>query len=335
MAIRQTRRHFGMGALLTLGTLGLMFIGQNLALAAPAAPYPERPVTLIVPFPAGGPTDLVARVLAKQLTEQMGQPFIVENKGGANGNIGMQAAATAGNDGYTLLYNTSSIALSPNLYRSLSFDPAKDFVGISTTATIPLVLLTHPSLPTATVQEFIDYAKQRPGKLSYASSSIGNVTHLTNVMFLQAVDVQAMHVPYRGSAPALTDLVGGQVMFMTNTLNDSLPFIRDGRVRALAISSAKRSDRLPEIPTLAQSGLPEFDVGAWQGVVAPRGTPVQIIERLNAEIRKALASEVMQAQLALQGAYSLGSTPQEYDAFIRSETQRWGQVIKAAQVTLE
>lgn len=335
MAVRKDRRRFCTGVLLTVGTLGSVLPGQNSALAAPAAPYPERAVTLIVPFPAGGPTDLVARVLAKQLTEQMGQPFIVENKGGANGNIGMQAAAIAGNDGYTLLYNTSSIALSPNLYRSLNFDPARDFVGITTTATIPLVLLTHPSLPTPTVGAFIEYARQRPGKLSYASSSIGNVTHLTNVMFLQAVGVQAMHVPYRGSAPALTDLVGGQVMFMTNTLNDSLPFIRDGRVRALAISSAQRSDRLPEVPTLAQSGLPGFDVGAWQGVVAPRGTPQPIIQRLNTEIRKALASEVMQSQLALQGAYRLGSTPQEYDAFIRSETQRWGEVIRAAQVTLD
>ena len=303
--------------------------------AADTGKYPERAVTMIVPFPAGGPTDLVARVLAKQLSDQMGQPFVVENKGGANGNIGMQAAATARNDGYTLLYNTSSIALSPNLYRSLTFDPIKDFVGISTTATIPLVLLTHPSLPVPTVQAFVDYAKQRPGKLSYASSSLGNVTHLTNVMFLQAVGIDAVHVPYRGSAPALTDLVGGQVMFMTNTLNDSLPFIREGRVRALAISSAQRSERLPEVPTLAQSGLTGFDVGAWQGVVAPAGTPAPIIKRLNEEIRKALASDDMQKQLALQGAQSLGSTPADYDAFIRSETKRWGEVIQAADVKLD
>ena len=321
---------------LTVGALALSALGAaGPSQAANKDDYPARPVTLIVPFPSGGPTDLVARVLAKQLTDQMGQTFIVENKGGANGNIGMQAAATARNDGYTLLYNTSSIALSPNLYRSLSFDPLKDFVGISTTATIPLVLLTHPSLPTPTVQAFVDYAKARPGKLSYASSSMGNVTHLTNVMFLQAVGIEAMHVPYRGSSPALTDLVGGQVMFMTNTLNDSLPFIRDGRVRALAISSAKRSDRLPEVPTLAQSGLTGFDVGAWQGVVAPAGTPAPIIKRLNEEIRRALASDEMQKQLALQGAYSLGSTPADYDAFIRSETKRWGQVIQAAQVQLD
>ena len=320
----------------SVGALALL----ALAVACPSQAagkddYPARPVTLIVPFPAGGPTDLVARVLAKQLTEQMGQTFIVDNKGGANGNIGMQAAATARNDGYTLLYNTSSIALSPNLYRSLSFDPLKDFVGISTTATIPLVLLTHPSLPTPTVQAFVDYARARPGKLSYASSSMGNVTHLTNVMFLQAVGIEAMHVPYRGSSPALTDLVGGQVMFMTNTLNDSLPFIRDGRVRALAISSATRSDRLPEVPTLAESGLAGFDVGAWQGVVAPAGTPAPVIKRLNEEIRRALASHEMQKQLALQGAYSLGSTPADYDAFIRSETRRWGEVIRAAQVRLD
>lgn len=329
---------------LTTRPASVRYMGTALLMAAALLPhtghaaadaYPSRAITMIVPFPAGGPTDLVARVLAKQLTDQMGQTVVVENKGGANGNIGMQAAATARNDGYTLLYNTSSIALSPNLYRSLTFTPVKDFVGISTTATIPLVLLTHPSLPTPTVKTFVDYAKGQPGKLSYASSSTGNVTHLTNVMFMQAVGIDAVHVPYRGSAPALTDLVGGQVMFMTNTLNDSLPFIRDKRVRALAISSAKRSDLLPDVPTLAESGLAGFDVGAWQGVVAPAGTPAPVITRLNQEIRRALASDEMQKQLALQGAYVLGSTPAEYDAFIRSETDRWGEVVRAADVRLD
>lgn len=302
--------------------------------AAQDGDWPRQPVTMIVPFPPGGPTDLVARVLAKQLSEQLGQQFVVENRGGANGNIGMQAAAQAKPDGYTVLYNTSSIALSPNLYRDLAFDPAKDFAAVSSTAVVPLVLLVHPSLPVKDVAEFIAYAKERPGKLSYASSSQGNITHLGAFLFNQSTGIEAAHIPYRGSSPALTDLVGGQVQFMTNTLNDSLPFIRDKRVRALAVTSAKRSDLVADVPTVAETVVPGFDMGAWQGVVVPAGTPEAVIERLNAEIRKALEADAVRMQLAQQGAQLLGSTPAEYQAYIASETKRFGEVIKAAGVQL-
>lgn len=304
------------------------------ALAADAA-WPQRPITMIVPFPPGGPTDLVARVLAKQLTDQMGQTIVVENKGGANGNIGMQAAALAKPDGYTVLYNTSSIALSPNLYTSLAFDPAKDFTAVSSTAVIPLVLLVHPSMPATDVKSFIDYAKSKDGGLSYASAGAGNVTHLGAYLFLQSVGVKATHVPYRGSAPAMTDLVGGQVQFSTNTLNDSLPFIRDNRVRALAVTSKVRSERLPDVPTLAEAAIPGFEVGAWQGVVVPAGTPQPIVQKLNAEIGRALKSDEMQKQLAVQGAQALGSTPEAYAQYIKSETARWGEVVRAAGVKLD
>ena len=296
--------------------------------------YPERPITMIVPFPPGGPTDLVARVLAKQLSDQMGQSVIVDNKGGANGTIGMQAAASARPDGYTILYNTSSIALAPNLFSNLSFKPEKDFTAISTTAVVPMVLLVHPSVPANNVQEFIDYAKQNPGQLSYASAGNGNVTHLTAFQFTQSAGIDAVHVPYRGSAPGMTDLVGGQVHFMTNTLNDSLPFVREGRVKALAITSAKRSELLPDVPTLSESVMPDFESGAWQGIVAPTGTPEAIIQRLNKEIHNALASDMVREQLAKQGTQILGNTPAEYQQYISDETVRWGNVIRDAGVTV-
>jgi len=309
----------------------------TLAIAsAPAAQaaWPDHAITMVVPFPPGGPTDLVARVLAKQLTLQMGQTFVVENKGGANGNIGMQAAASAKPDGYTVLYNTSSIALSPNLYSKLAFDPAKDFTAVSSTAVIPLVLLVHPSVPAQDMAGFVDYVKKAPGKLSYGSAGPGNVTHLGAVMLLRELGLDAVHVPYRGSAPAMTDLVGGQVQFMTNTLNDSLGFIREGKLKALAVTSASRSEQLPDVPTVAELVKPGFEVGAWQGVVVPAGTPQPIVDKLNAEIRRALQSPEMLKQLKVQGAQPLGSTPQEYAAYIRSETQRWGDIIRQANVKL-
>lgn len=318
-------------ALLAGGFALLALTGAGSAQAA----WPERPVTMVVPFPPGGPTDLVARVLAKQLTDQLGQTVVVENKGGANGNIGMQYAAAAKPDGYTVLYNTSSIALSPNLYRSLAFDPVKDFTPVSSTAVIPLVLLVHPSVPVKNTQDFVQYARQHPGKLSYGSAGAGNVTHLGALLLLRSLDIDAVHVPYRGSAPAMTDLVGGQVQLMTNTLNDSLGFVREGKLRALAVTSSARSDQLPDVPTVAETVAPGFSMGAWQGVVVPAGTPAPVVEKLNAEIRRALQSPEMQKQLKAQGAQTLGSTPEEYAAYIKSEIARWGEVVKAANVKLD
>lgn len=309
-----------------------------LVLAGPAparAAWPERPVTMVVPFPPGGPTDLVARVLAKQLADQTGQTFVVENKGGANGNIGMQYAAAAKPDGYTVLYNTSSIALSPNLYRNLPFDPVKDFTAVSSTAVIPLVLLTHPSVPVNDVREFVDYARANPGKLSYGSAGAGNVTHLGALLFLRSVGIQAVHVPYRGSAPAMTDLVGGQVQFMTNTLNDSLGFVREGKLKALAVSSKARSPQLPDTPTLGETVAPDFEMGAWQGMVVPAGTPQAVVDALNAQIRKALQAPPVLKQLAAQGAQPLGSSPAEYGEYIRAEIDRWHEVVQAADVRLD
>lgn len=299
------------------------------------ATYPDKPIRLVLPFPPGGPTDLVARVLAQKVGEQMGQPVLVENKPGANGNIAADMVAKAPADGYTVLYNTSSIALSATLYKKLNYDVRTDFAPIALTAVIPLVLAVHPSLPVYNVQEFLNHVKANPGKLTYGSAGNGNITHLGAYLLLHSRGLQATHAPYKGSAPALTDLVGGQTQFMTDTINSALPFIRDNRLRALAVTSLKRTTVLPEAPTLNETVMPKFEVGAWQGMLVPAKTPSDIVKRLNAEVMKALNSPEVKAKLAVQGAEPLGSTPEEYGQYIQTEIARWGQVVKLTGATLD
>jgi tripartite-type tricarboxylate transporter receptor subunit TctC len=297
--------------------------------------YPDKPIKLVVAFPSGGPTDLVARVLAQKLTEQMGQPVVVDNKGGANGNIGAEFAAKAPADGYTVFYNTSAVALSPALYKKLSYDVTTDLAPVALTAVIPLVLAVHPSVPANNVQEFLAYVKANPDKVTYGSAGNGNITHLGAFLLLQSKGLTATHAPYKGSAPALTDLVGGQTQFVTDTVNSALPFIRDKRLRALAVTSLKRTAVLPDVPTLNETVSPGFEVGAWQGMLVPAKTPPEIVKRLNTEILKALASNDVKAKLAAQGADPLGSTPVEYGAYIKSEIERWTKVVKLTGASLE
>jgi tripartite-type tricarboxylate transporter receptor subunit TctC len=304
------------------------------ALASQAA-YPEKSITLIVPFPPGGPTDLVARVIGKTMSESMGQPIIIDNRGGANGNIGASMAAKAAPDGYTILYNTSAVALSPSLYKNLAYDVTKDLSPVALAAVVPLALVVHPSVPANNVKEFIAHVKANPGKLSYGSAGAGNVTHLGAFQFLQANNLDAVHIPYKGSAPADMDLVGGQIQFMTDTVNSVAAFVKDKRMKMLAVTTPRRMSNFPEVPTLAESGMPGFDVGAWQGLMVPAGTPRPIIDRLNAELRKALANPEVRAKLALQGAEPLGSTPEEYGAYIRKEIDRWGKVVQQSGVKAE
>lgn len=308
------------------------------ALAAPSAhaqSYPNKPITLIVPFPPGGPTDLVARVLAQTMSGQMGQQIIVDNRGGANGNIGSAAVAKAAPDGYTVLYNTSSITLSPALYKSLPYDVQRDLAPVGLTATVPLALVVNPAIPANNVKEFIAYAKANPGKLSYGSAGNGNITHLGAFQFLQANGIQAVHIPYKGSAPADADLVGGQIQFMTDTINSVAGFVREKRLRLLAVTTTKRTSLFPDTPTMAESGLPGFDVSAWQGLMVPANTPEPIIKRLNAEMGKALQNPEVLKKLAAQGAIPLGSTPQEYGDYIKAELTRWSTIVKQTGVSLE
>ena len=299
------------------------------------AAFPSRPVTMIVPFPPGGPTDLVARVIAQEMSKSMGQPVIIDNKGGANGNLGAALAAKAPADGYTLLYNTSSITLSPALYKSLNYDVNRDFAPVALAAVVPLALVIAPNVPANNVKEFIAWVKANPGKVSYGSAGNGNVTHLGAFQFVQANGLEAVHIPYKGSAPADIDLAGGQIQFMTDTVNSVMAFVRDKRMKMLAVTTAKRMSLFPDVPTLAESGMPGFEVGAWQGLMVPANTPRPVIQRLNAEVVKALQSSEVRQKLALQGVEPLGSTAEEYGVYVRDEINRWARVVKQAGISLE
>lgn len=306
-----------------------------LPLAVWAQAYPSKPITLLVPFPPGGPTDLVARVLAKKMSEQMGQSIVIDNKPGANGNIAAVAATKAAADGYTVLYNTSSITLSPALYKTLTYDVQRDLAPVALTAVVPLALVVNPSVPVNTAREFVNYAKANPGKLSYGSAGNGNVTHLAAFQLVKHHDIDATHVPYRGSAPADVDLVAGQIQFMTDTINSVMPFVKDKRLKLLAVTTSQRMSLFPDVPTLSETVMPGFEAGAWQGIMVPANTPKAVVQRLNTEINKALQSAEVKEKLALQGAEPLGSTPEEYGAYVKKELARWAAVVKATGVTLE
>ena len=303
---------------------------------AQAQTWPTKNLTWIVPFAAGGPTDAMARDIADKVSRQIGQTIIIENVAGAGGTLGAGKAAKANPEGYTFLVgHMGYMGAAPALYKKLSYDVRTDFAPVVLTAVIPLVLAVHPSLPVNTVQEFLAHVKANPGKLSYGSAGNGNITHLGAFMLLNAKGLSASHIPYKGSAPALTDLVGGQTQFTTDTVNSALPFIKDKRLRALAVTSLKRTSVLPDVPTLNETVMPNFEVGAWQGLLVPAKTPPEVVTRLNAEVLKALAAPDVKAKLAVQGAEPLGSTPAEYGAYIKSELNRWAEVVKLTGASLE
>ena len=305
-------------ALLLLGMSGALW-AQN---------WPTKPIRMIIAFPPGGPTDLVSRVLAQRLSEQLGQQVIVDNKPGAGGNIAAELSAKAAPDGYTVFYNTSAIVIGPALYGKVNYDPLKDFAPVALTASVPLVLVVNPQLPSRSVKEFLDLAKSRAGALNYSSSGTGTITHLASAMMSTQMGLQTQHIPYKGSAPGLVDLVAGQTQFMIDTMNTVLPYARDNRLRGLAVTGSKRSALMPELPTLAESGMPGFEAAAWQGIVVPTGTPADIIQKLNAEVNKALAHPDVRSRLAAQGADILGGSPAEYAAYLRTEIPRWAKAVK-------
>ena len=321
---------------LALIALPLAVAALAAPLAAQAADWPkQKAITLVIPFPPGGPTDMVGRVLAQQVSEQIGQTIVVDNRPGANANIGNAMVAKAPADGYTILYNTSSISLSPSLYKKLNYDVKKDLAPVVLTATVPMALVVNPKMPVKTVAEFIAHAKANPGKLTYGSAGAGNTTHLTAFRMGQGFAIDTRHVPYKGSAPADADLVAGHIDFMTDTINSVAPFIADNKLRLLAVSTGKRLANFPNTPTLAESGLKGFDVGAWQGVMVPAKTPQAIVERLNAEFNKALKNPVVLDKLKLQSAVPLGGTAKGYGDYIQAEIKRWSGVVKDSGVSLD
>ena len=284
---------------------------------------------MLLAFPPGGPTDINARLFALKLSEQMGQQVVVDNKPGAGGNVGAAEAARAPADGYTIFYNTSAIAIAPALYSNIAFDPIRDFAPVALTATVPLVLAINSGLPAKNLQEFVAYARANPGKLFYASSGSGTITHLAAALFAAQMGLQMQHVPYKGSAPALVDVVGGQTQMMIDTINTVLPYARDNRLRPLAIAVTRRSPQLPEVPTLEEAAnLPGFEMSAWQGIVVPAAAPREIVARLNAEVNKAVQNPELRARLAVGGSDPLGGSSEQYAAYIRSELARWSKVVK-------
>ena len=305
------------------------------ASAACAQGYPSKPVKLIVPYPPGGPTDIVARVVAQKLSEQTGQQFIVDNRGGAGGNIGAEAVARAPADGYTLVVATTAHAINRSLFKNLSYDIKKDFVAVSQLTAGPLVIVANPSLPARDVKELIALAKSKPGELAFASSGPGQSTHLAAELFDTMAGIKMTHVPYKGSAPALTDVMGGQVALFFDTMLSAMPHVRAGKLKALAVTSATRSPAAPDIPTVAESGLPGYEAIAWNGILAPAGTPKEVVAKLNAELKKALELPEIKERFAAQGFAAAWSPPDKYAAFLDAEVDKWAKVVQVSGATVD
>jgi tripartite-type tricarboxylate transporter receptor subunit TctC len=303
--------------------------------AAHSQTYPSKPIRWIVPFPPGGSTDILARVVGQKLTEAWGQPVVIENRGGAGGTLGAAEAAKAAPDGYTLLMGAIHHTIATSVYPKLPYDFIKDFAPITVVANVPNVLVVNPSVPANNAKELIAYAKANPGKLSYGSAGTGTAHHLIGEQFNLLAGVDIVHVPYKGSAPAIADLMGGQVQVMYDTIASALPHIKAGKLRALAVAPGKRSAALPDIPTLSEAALPGFDVTTWFGALAPAKTPPEFVAKLNKEMVDILKMPDVAKRLADVGAEPVGNTPEQMTAQIRRETEEFGKIVKQAKITVQ
>lgn len=301
-----------------------------------AQEYPSKPVRLIVPFAPGGGNDIVARAIAQQLSASLGRQFVVDNRAGAGGVVGAELAAKSPADDYTLfLGGVGSHAVNPNLHAKLPYDPVADFAPITLIASAPSVLVVHPAVPARTIEEFTALAKANPGKLNFASNGNGSSAQLAAVLYASMAGVRMVHVPYKGLAPALADLLSGEVQLMFSSMVAIIPHIKTGRLRALAVTGRKRSPLLPEVPTLEESGLRGYEAGSWYGILAPAGTPPQIVAKLNAGIVQALQQPAIRERLAAEGAEAIGGTPGEFAAHINAELARVGKILRDGGVRLE
>jgi tripartite-type tricarboxylate transporter receptor subunit TctC len=301
---------------------------------AGAETYPSRPVHLIVPVPAGGTFDIVARLVAQSLSERIGQPIVIENRGGAGTNIGTAVVAHASPDGYTLLLAGSPGAINATLYDNLDFSFARDIVPVASIERAPLIMAVNPAFPAKTVAEFIAYARSNPGKINMGSGGVGSTGHVAGELFNMMADLKIAHVPYRGEAPSVTDLLGGQIQVMFSTPGSVINFVKAGTLRPLAVTSAKRMDVLPDVPALAET-LPDYDAVSWAGIGAPAGTPAEIVDKLNRETNVALADPALKAKLADFGAIVMTGSPAEFGSFIAAEIEKWGKVVRFANLKPE
>ena len=313
-------------------------VGLALGLAAAcveAQVYPDKPIRMIVPFAAGGILDIVARAVGERLSGSLGQPVVSDIRGGAGGAIGTEIAARAAPDGYTLLTgHIGTHAINPSLYPKLGYDPVKDFAPITLAATFPLGLFVHPSVPAQSVSELVALAKSRPGQVNFASAGNGGPTHMAGEMLKAMARIDIVHVPYKGNSAALTDLLGGRVQLFFSNLVTAMPHARAGRLRALAVSTAKRSQQVPELPTIAESGVPGYEMTNWIGLFAPAATPRPIVLRLNREVTAILEAPDLKERFLAQGVDLAGSTPEAFAAFVRSELAKWRKVVKESGATV-
>ena len=315
--------------------LALAALGFAARVVAADEDYPSKTVKIIVPFAPGGSTDVVARILADKLGGEFKQTFIVDNRAGASGNIGADAVAKSAPDGYTLLMGTTGVlAINGHLFRNLAFDPERDFAPVSYTSLITNILVVNPEVPARTVAELVRLARAKPGALTFASSGSGSSTHLSGELFKALAGVDILHVPYRGSSQALIDVIGGQVTMLFDNAPSSLPFIEQGKLRAIAVTSRKRLPNLADVPTLEEAGVAGYESLSWSGVVAPAGTPRAVIMRLNAAIERILASDEVRKKLAAMGVEPVGGSPEAFAAHVRAESDKWGRLIKTANITV-
>ncbi len=307
-----------------------------LASTADAQSWPAKPIRIISPYPPAGANDLLARIIAPKLSEQLGQPVVVENRAGATGNIGAELVAKAPADGYTLLMGQAgNLTINISLMAKIPFDPVRDFSPVTMVASTPNVLVVHPSLPVRTVKDLIALAKAKPGQINYATSGIGSPGHLAAELLNKSAGIRLVHIPYKGAAPALLDVVAGNAHLYFTSAVSAQPFIPSGRLRMVAVASAKRSPSLPEVPTVAEAGFPEFDVSSWWGVVAPASTPREVVMRLQTEIHRVIALPEIRAKLAEQGLDIATNTPEQFAAYIKSETAKWAKLIREVGVKPE
>lgn len=300
-----------------------------------AADYPARPVRFIVPFPPSGGTDIVARLLSQRLIERFGQQFVIDNRPGAAGTIGANIAAKAAADGYTLLFVTASYAISASYHKNLPYDPVKDFTAVSLIASGPLLFVVHPSVQANSIKEFVALAKITPAKLHYASGGAGGINHLAGELFNSLAGTQLVHVPYKGAGPALTGLISGEVQMMIATLGSALPHVKSGKLKALAVGGDRRATILPDLPTVAESGVRGYAADNWYGLLAPRGTPPAIVNVLNSEVSGALKKDDTRVQLIKLGFEPMTSTSGEFSAYLKRDIEKWAHVLKTAGVALE
>jgi len=307
---------------------------QSAQAQSPVSDYPNHPITLIVPYAPGGGNDVVARAVAEPMSKSLGQPVVIENRGGAGGSVGTRQVAKSPPDGYTLgLGGTGTLAVDPTLYPNVGYDPRKDFAPIGLIATTPLIVLVNESVAARNVQELIALAKAQPGKLNYASAGTGSGIHLGTVLFAESAGINITHIPYKGSGPALTDLLGGHVQIYFSSLPPAVGLVKEGKLRALAVTSLKRSASFPDIPTVAEQGLSGFEAVLHYGIVAPAGTPRPIVDKLNGALRAALNNPTVNGHLATEGAEPLPTTPEEYAADIDREETKWSALVKKSGAT--